>query len=113
MKTEYPNPYTSCDDPHVDYVRADWRGNIFDVKSTRYSKLNYDCRNLVNDLVTSSELEVFNQWDTNFRRKYYTKAIFTAYELGKQTNEGMLNKLKHSCKRAIDSFVYWFVCKFF
>lgn len=113
MNNEYPNPYTSCDDPHVNYVRSDWRGNIYGVKSTRYSGLDYDCKTLVDDLVVSSQLEVFKQWDTNFRRKYYTKAIFTAYELGKQSNESIFSKLKRSCKRVIDSFVYWFVCKFF
>ena len=113
QKIEYPNPYTSCGDPHVDYVKKDWRGNIFDVKSTRYSKLNYDCKSLVDDLVNSSQLESFKQWDTNFRRKYYTKAIFTSYEMGKQSNEGILLKLKRFCKHRIESIIYWIVCKIF
>jgi len=106
-KIDYPNPYTSCDDPHVTYVRTDWRGNIFDVKSTRYSKLNYDCKSLVDDLVNSSKLEVFKQWDTNFRRKYYTKAIFMAYEMGKESNKGFLLKLKRLCKHRIESCIIW------
>ena len=112
MNEEYPNPYTSCDDPHVNYVRTDWRGNVFDVKSTRYSKLNYDCKSLVDDLVNSSKLEVFKQWDTNFRRKYYTRAIFMAYEMGKESNEGFLHKLKRFCKHRIESCIIWIFSKF-
>lgn len=108
---EYPNPYTSCDDPHVDYVRTDWKGKVFEVKSTRYSEL--PCKDLVDDLVQSSQLDAFKHWDTNFRKKYYTRALFMAYEQGKESNQSLLTKLKYSCKRAIDSFAYWFACKFF
>jgi len=109
---KFPNPYTSCDDPHVDYVRKDWRGNIFEVKSTRYSKLDYDCKSMVDDLVTSSKLEVFKQWDTNFRRKYYTRAIFMAYEMGKESNEGILLKLKRFFKLRFESNLIRILSKF-
>jgi hypothetical protein len=112
MKEEYPNPYTSCDDPHVDYVRKDWRGNVFELKSTRYSKLNYDCKSIVDDLVTSSQLESFKHWDTNFRRKYYTRAIFMVYEMGKESNEGILLKLKRFFKLRFESSLIWILSKF-
>lgn len=106
---EYPNPYTSCDDPEVDYVRKDWRGNLLDVKSIRYSKL--PCKDLVDDLVSSSQLEVFNQWDRNFRRKYYTRALFMAYEQGRESNERILDKFKLIIKNKLESFAYWILSK--
>jgi len=106
---EFPTPYTSCDNPEVDYIRKDWRGEIFEYKSTRYS--DFPCKNLVDDLVQSSQLEVFKQWDKNFRRKYYTRALFMAYEQGRESNERVLTKLKRFCKHKIQSIVYWLVCK--
>ena len=107
---EFPTPYTSCDDPEVDYARADWAGHTYDVKSIRYSK--FPCKDLVDDLVVSSQLESFKQWDRNFRRKYYTRALFMAYEQGKQSNEGILAKIKRLIKSKVDSFAYWCACKF-
>ena len=110
MKTEeYPNPYTSCDDPEVDYVRTDWRGNVLDIKLIRYS--NFPCKDLVDDLVQSSQLEVFKQWDRNFRRKYYTRALFMAYEQGRESNERVLDKLKLAVKNKLESFAYWILRK--
>lgn len=113
MNQEYPTPYTACDDPELDYIRIDEKGNFIVEEISRYSELPYDCKTLVDDLVNSSQLEVFNQWDRNFRRKYYGRAIFMAYKMGKASNEGILTKIKHYCKQKIDSFAYWFVCKFF
>ncbi len=110
MKTEeYPTPYTSCDDPEVNFVRKDWRGNIFDIKRTRYS--DFPCKDIVDGLVISSQLEVFKQWDTNFRRKYYTRALFIAYEQGRESNERILDKVKLVIKNKLESFAYWILSK--
>ncbi len=108
---EFPTPYTSCDNPEVDYIRKDWRGNVLDVKRTQYS--SFTCKDLVDDLVQSSQLEVFKQWDRNFRRKYYTRALFMAYEQGRESNEGYLDKLKLKLivKNKIESFAYWVLRK--
>ena len=110
MKTEeYPNPYTSCDDPEVEHLRKDWKGNVLDIKLIRYS--NFPCKDLVDDLVQSSQLEVFKQWDRNFRRKYYTRALFMAYEQGRESNERVLDKLKLAVKNKLESFAYWILRK--
>jgi hypothetical protein len=97
---KFPTPYTSCDDPEVFYSvdrrwfvgKAEHRSTDFVTKS--YSDLPYDCKQIVDDIVTSSQLEVFKQWDKNFRRKYYTKAIFMAYEIGKEDNRNLWTKIR-------------------
>ena len=110
MKTEeWPTPYTTCDDPEVDVVRTNWRGNVLDIKRTRYS--DFPCRDIVDDLVQSSQLEVFNQWDRNFRRKYYTRALFMAYEQGRESNERILDKVKLVIKNKLETFAYWILSK--
>lgn len=108
---EYPNSYTSCDDPEVDCLRKDWRGNAVDIKRTRYS--NFPCKDIVDDLVQSSQLEVFKQWDRNFRRKYYTRALFMAYEQGRESNERVLDKIKLVLKNKLESFAYWIISKLY
>lgn len=108
---EWPNPYTSCDDPEVDIVRTDCGGNVLDVKTARYS--DFPCKDLVDDLVVSTQFESFKQWDRNFRRKYYTRALFMAYERGKQSNEGILTKIKLKVKNKIESFAYWIISKLY
>ena len=97
---KFPTPYTSCDDPEVFYsVDRRWfvgkeehKGTDFVTK--KYSDLPYDCKQIVNDIVTASQLESFKHWDTNFRRKYYTKAIFMAYEIGKEDNRNLWTKIR-------------------
>ena len=97
---KFPTPYTSCDDPEV-FFRIDRRWFVKgkehqfqDFKTSRYSNLPYDCKTIVDDIVTSSQLESFKYWDTNFRRKYYTKAIFMAYYFGKEDNRNVFSKIR-------------------
>lgn len=96
----FPSPYTAEDDPEVDYV-VDRRWTHLKQNSTypvfkkrRYSQLPYDCKQIVDDIVNSSQLEVFKQWDKNFRRKYYTKAILMAYDLGKENNKNIFTIIR-------------------
>ena len=97
---KYPPFYTAEEDPEVDFVvDRRWtylgKNNKYPVlKKGRYSKLPYDCKMIVNDIVNSSQLESFKQWDTNFRRKYYTKAILMAYDLGKEDNKNIFTKIR-------------------
>ena len=60
----------------------------------RYSQMSLDCQRLADDLTNSSELEMFKHWDVNFKRKYYSKAIYTAYLLGKFNNKNIFTKIK-------------------
>jgi len=84
---QYPQSYTAEEDPEVDFI-------VDRLKKGRYSKLPYDCKMLVDDIVSSSQLEMFKQWDTNFRRKYYTRAILMAYELGKENNKNVFTMIR-------------------
>jgi len=97
---QYPQSYTAEEDPEVDFV-VDRRWIFLGkhrkypiLKKGRYSKLPYDCKMLVDDIVSSSQLEMFKQWDTNFRRKYYTRAILMAYELGKENNKNIFTMIR-------------------
>lgn len=96
----FPTPYTAEDDPEVDFiVDRRWtylgKSHIYPVfKKRRYSELPYDCKTIVDDIVISSQLESFKHWDKNFRRKYYTKAIFMAYEIGKEDNKNLWTKVR-------------------
>lgn len=96
----FPSPYTAEDDPEVDFI-VDRRWTYLGKNSTypvfkkrRYSELPYDCKVIVDDIVISSQLEVFKQWDENFRRKYYTKAILMAYDLGKENNKNIFTMFR-------------------
>ena len=97
---KYPPFYTAEEDPEVDFVvDRRWtylgKNHIYPVfKKGRYSELPYDCKMIVNDIVNSSQLESFKQWDTNFRRKYYTKAILMAYDLGKEDNKNIFTMIR-------------------
>ena len=97
---QYPPSYTAEEDPEVDFiVDRRWihlgKNNEYPVlKKGRYSELPYDCKMIVDDIVSSSQLEVFKQWDKNFRRKYYTKAILMAYELGKEDNKNLFTMIR-------------------
>jgi hypothetical protein len=84
----FQTPYTAETNPEVCFILK----NKFQKRF--YSDLSADCKTIVDDIVTSSSLEVFKQWDTNFKRKYYTKAIFMAYELGKQENKSIFSVFK-------------------
>ena len=97
---EYPTPYTAEDDPEVTYMvnrrwfvgkKEHWGAGFV---TKRYSDLPYDCKQIVDDIVTSSQLESFKHWDINFRRKYYTKAIMMAYETGKEDNRNLWTKIR-------------------
>ena len=97
---KYPPFYTAEEDPEVDFI-VDRRWIINKnyhkypiLKKGRYSKLPYDCKMIVDDIVNSSQLEVFKQWDENFRRKYYTKAILMAYDLGKEDNKNIFTMIR-------------------
>jgi hypothetical protein len=96
----FPSPYTAEDDPEVDYIiDRRWtylgKSNKYPIfKKRRYSQLSYDCKQLVDDIVNSSQLEVFKQWDKNFKRKYYTKAILMAYDLGKENNRNIFTMIR-------------------
>ena len=97
---QYPQSYTAEEDPEVDFI-VDRRwihlGINYEypiLKTGRYSRLPYDCKMLVDDIVSSSQLEMFKQWDTNFRRKYYTKAILMAYDLGKEDNKNIFTMIR-------------------
>lgn len=97
---QYPPSYTAEEDPEVDFI-VDRRwihlGINYEypiLKTGRYSRLPYDCKMLVDDIVSSSQLEMFKQWDTNFRRKYYTRAILMAYELGKENNKNIFTMIR-------------------
>lgn len=97
---DYTIPYTAEEDPEVFYtVNKSWFGkekpnNSTQFKTKRYSDLPYDCKRIVDDIVVSSHLESFKHWDINFRRKYYTKAIFMAYDLGKENNKNVFAKIR-------------------
>ena len=97
---QYPQSYTAEEDPEVDFIvdrRWTYLGKNYKypvLKTGRYSKLPYDCKMLVDDIVSSSQLEMFKQWDTNFRRKYYTRAILMAYELGKENNKNIFTMIR-------------------
>lgn len=97
---EFPNPYTSNENPEVYFVvDKSWvfkkqKHISSEFVRKRYSDLPYDCKQIVDDIVMSSQLEVFKQWDTNFRRKYYTKAIFMAYYIGKEDNKNLWTKIR-------------------
>lgn len=97
---EYPTPYTAEDDPEVTYMvnrrwfvgkKEHWVAGFV---TKRYSDLPYDCKQIVDDIVTSSLLESFKHWDINFRLKYYTKAIMMAYETGKEDNRNLWTKIR-------------------
>jgi len=97
---QYPQSYTAEEDPEVDFI-VDRRWILLGkhrkypiLKKGRYSKLPYDCKMLVDDIVSSSQLEMFKQWDTNFRRKYYTRAILMSYELGKENNKNIFTMIR-------------------
>ena len=96
----YPSFYTAEEDPEVDFiVERRWtylgKNHKYPVlKKGRYSELPYDCKMIVDDIVNSSQTEVFKQWDTNFRRKYYTKAILMAYDLGKEDNKNIFTMIR-------------------
>ena len=97
---QYPPFYTAEEDPEVDFI-VDRRwillGNNHKypvLKKGRYSELPYDCKMIVDDIVNSSQTEVIKQWDTNFRRKYYTKAILMAYDLGKENNKNIFTMIR-------------------
>ena len=97
---QYPQSYTAEEDPEVDFI-VDRRWILLGkhrkypiLKTGRYSRLPYDCKMLVDDIVSSSQLEMFKQWDTNFRRKYYTRAILMAYELGKENNKNIFTMIR-------------------
>ena len=97
---KYPPFYTAEEDPEVDFiVERRWtylgKNHKYPVlKKRRYSELPYDCRMIVDDIVNSSQTEVIKQWDTNFRRKYYTKAILMAYDLGKEDNKNIFTMIR-------------------
>jgi len=97
---QYPQSYTAEEDPEVDFIvdrRWIHSGINYEypiLKTGRYSRLPYDCKMLVDDIVSSSQLEMFKQWDTNFRRKYYTRAILMAYELGKENNKNIFTMIR-------------------
>ena len=97
---KYPPFYTAEEDPEVDFiVERRWtylgKNHKYPVlKKGRYSELPYDCRMIVDDIVNSSQTEVIKQWDTNFRRKYYTKAILMAYDLGKEDNKNIFTMIR-------------------
>jgi hypothetical protein len=96
----YPSFYTAEEDPEVDFI-VDRRWILLGenrkypvLKKGRYSELPYDCKMIVDDIVSSSQLEMFKQWDTNFRRKYYTRAILMAYELCKEDNKNIFTMIR-------------------
>ena len=97
---DYTIPYTAEEDPEVSYyIDRSWFAGGASRRTSkwmtrRYSELPYDCKKIVDDIVTSSHLESFKHWDTNFRRKYYTKAVFMAYELGKERNANTFAKIR-------------------
>jgi hypothetical protein len=97
---EYPNPYTAEEDPEVDFI-VDRRWILLGenrkypvLKKRRYSELPYDCKMIVDDIVNASTLEMFQRWDEKFRRKYFTKAILMAYELGKENNKNVFTMIR-------------------
>jgi hypothetical protein len=83
---QYPQSYTAEEDPEVDFI-VDRRWILLG-KHRKY------CKMIVDDIVNSSQTEVIKQWDTNFRRKYYTKAILMAYDLGKEDNKNIFTMIR-------------------
>ena len=71
--------------------------------SCNFEDLNKDCKDLVNDLINSSN--VSHRWSDELKHQYFTKAVFIAFDSGRNRRKTKLQKVIENIKDRIFIFV--------